>query len=73
MGNVPLTNRKFALSGRGITLAALTLVILMSIAPQKASAKGGTFHLFSSAAYAATTISEDRRNETGTNRNFFIW
>jgi hypothetical protein len=40
-------------NGRSIALA-VTLAILISVAPHEASAKGGTFHLFSSEAKAAT-------------------
>jgi hypothetical protein len=39
--NTPLTSAKTPFDGRSIGLA-ITLAILMSIAPHKASAKGGT-------------------------------
>ena len=61
--NVPLA--KFPISGRGIAVAVLALAILTSIAPHEASAKGGTFHLFSSTAQAATlTSNSSRMHET---------
>jgi len=58
---VPLTSGKLSLSGRSVALA-VTLAMLMAIAPHEASAKGGTFHLFSawspvSRAEAATVTS----------------
>jgi hypothetical protein len=46
MGNVPLTSRQSRLIGRGIVLA-VALALQMLIAPHQASAKGGTFHLWS--------------------------
>ena len=59
--HAPLTSGKFSLGGRSIGLA-VTLAILIAIAPHEASAKGGTFHLFSawspvSRAEAATVTS----------------
>ena len=59
--HAPLTSGKFSLGGRSIGLA-VTLAILIAIAPHEASAKGGTFHLFSawspvSRAQAATVTS----------------
>jgi hypothetical protein len=40
-----LTSGKSPLSGRSVALA-VTLAILIPIAPHKVSAKGGTFHLW---------------------------
>jgi hypothetical protein len=59
--NTPLTSGKSPLNGGSIALA-VTLAILMSIAPHEASAKGGTFRLESawspvSRAQAATITS----------------
>jgi hypothetical protein len=55
-----LTSGKFQLNGRSIALA-VTLAILMSIAPHEASAKGGiksnTFNPFSRAEAATITSS----------------
>ena len=64
--NVPLASRKFPLGSRGIVLAALALAILTSIAPDEASAKGGTFRLFSafSSASAATITSPQSQTTT---------
>ena len=58
---VPLTTGKLSLGGPSIALA-VTLAMPMAIAPHEASAKGGTFHLFSawspvSRAEAATVTS----------------
>ena len=50
-----LTSGKRQLNGCSIALA-VTLAILISTVPHEAFAKGGTFHLFSS-AQAATIIS----------------
>jgi hypothetical protein len=66
--NTPLTSGKSPLSGRGIALT-VTLAILVPIALQKASAKGGTFHLWSawspvSRAQAATVTSPRAATET---------
>jgi hypothetical protein len=56
----PLTSAKCQLNGRSIALA-VTLAILMSIAPHEASAKGGiksnTFNPFSRAEAATITSS----------------
>ena len=59
--SLPLTSGKFSIGGRSIALG-VTLAILTVIAPHEASAKGGTFHLFSawspvSRAEAATVTS----------------
>ena len=48
----PLTSEKSQLNGRSIALA-VTLTILMSIAPHEASARGGPLHLFTTRAEAA--------------------
>ena len=55
--DTPLTSGKFPLNGRGIALA-LTLAILMLIAPREASARGGPFHLFPRAE--AATVAPSR-------------
>ena len=57
---------KCQLNGVGIALA-VTLSILMSIAPHEASAKGGTFHLFPRAEAATITSprSEPRTEPLG--------
>lgn len=57
----PLTSDKFSLNGLSISLA-VTLAVLMSIAPREASAKGGTFHLFSTAE--AATVTSARKEAT---------
>jgi hypothetical protein len=59
--NASLMSGKSLLNGRSITVA-VTLSILMSIAPHEASAKGGTFHLFSRAE--AAPITSPRREPT---------
>jgi hypothetical protein len=50
--NGPLALRTFPLDHRSIALAA-AFAILLPIAPREASAKGGTFHLWS--AWSHTT------------------
>ena len=64
--NAPLTSGNSLLNGRSITVA-VTLSILMSIAPHEASAKGGTFHLFPRAEAATITSprSEPRTEPLG--------
>jgi hypothetical protein len=65
----PLTSDKSLFNGRSIAVA-VTLSILMSIAPRAASAKGGTFHLWTawspvSRAEAGTrTVTSSRTEET---------
>jgi hypothetical protein len=57
----PLTSGKCQLHGRSIGLAVI-LAILMSVAPHEASAKGGTFHLWSAWSRAeAATITSSRK------------
>jgi hypothetical protein len=59
--NAPLGSGKFPLDSCSIVLA-VTLAILMSIAPHEASAKGGTFRLFSTAE--AATVTSSRKEAT---------
>ena len=63
--HAPLTSGKFSLGGRSIGLA-VTLAILIAIAPHEASAKGGTFHLFSawSSPAEAATVTLSRPEKT---------
>ena len=62
----PLTSGKCQLNGRSITLA-VTLAILMSIAPHEASARGGPLHLLDAWAVSraqAATGSASRNEPT---------
>jgi hypothetical protein len=62
--DTPLTSGKFPLNGRSIAMA-LTLAILMVIAPDEASARGGPFHLFPAVSPAeAKAVTSSRPEET---------
>lgn len=67
--SAPLVSAKLLIHGRKIAVA-ITLPVLMSIAPHEASAKGGTFHLsthnFFSAAQAAPVASPRAETTTET-------
>jgi hypothetical protein len=65
----PLTSSQCQLNGRSIALAA-TLAILVTIAPQKASAKGGTplwshwSHFLPVSRAEAATVTSPRKEPT---------
>jgi hypothetical protein len=63
--NAPFASIKFALSGRSVALV-VAVAILVPISPHEASAKGGTFHLFSawSSPAEAATVTLSRPEKT---------
>ena len=62
--NTPLTSAKFPFDGRSIAFAA-SLAILMLIAPHEASAKGGTFHLWTAWSHVTTSRAEAGTGASG--------